>query len=103
MTEVQPTLRWKPNAVSKVRDLREATTSTNFPNVQEAFRAVDQRRGKNVVLLTRTSVGWTIFEYAGSSACKVNFKELQISGLPLGGDPLSPQTYIIDGKDRVSR
>jgi hypothetical protein len=101
--EAQPTLRWKPNAVSKAKELGTATTSTNFPDIQEAFHAVAQRKGKNVILLTRTSVGWTIFEYVGSSACKVNFKELQINGLPLGGDPLSPQTYIIDSKDRVSR
>ncbi|KFZ24503.1 hypothetical protein V502_01019 [Pseudogymnoascus sp. VKM F-4520 (FW-2644)] len=101
--EAQPTLLWKSNALSKVKDLKSATTNSQFTNLLEAFDAVDQRRGKNVILLTRTSVGWTIFEYVGSSACKVNFKKFRINGLPLGGDPISPQTYIIAGKDRVSR
>jgi len=101
--EPQPKLLWKPNALSNAKELGTATTSTKFPTLQEAFHAVDQRKGKNVILLTRNSDGWTVFEYVGSSACKINFKELHINGLPLGGDALSPQTYIIDGKDRVSR
>src|SRR2546421_7311006 len=98
-----PVLRWKPNELSKEKDLKSATTSPTFPTLNEALNAVDRHKGKNVVLLTRTSTGWIIFEYTGSSVCKVKFKGLKLGGLPLGGDPLIPQTYIFDGKDRFAR
>src|SRR5579871_1960313 len=98
-----PVLRWKPNWLSKEKDLKKVTTSTTFPTLKDALNEVDRRKGKNVVLLTRTATGWIVFEYVGSSICKVNFKKIILGGLPLGGDPLIPQTYIFDGKDRFSR
>ncbi|KAI9764310.1 MAG: hypothetical protein M1840_008528 [Geoglossum simile] len=101
-TADQPVLRWKPNALSKEKDLKSAT-SAQFPTLKEALAAVDRGKGKNVVLLTRTPAGWATFEYVGSPACKVEFKELRPGGLPLGGNPLLPQTYIFDGKDRFAR
>jgi len=98
-----PVLRWKPNVLSKGKSLKSATASPPFSTLKEALNAVDRRKGKNVVLLTRTSTGWTIFEYIGSSICKVKCERLMLGGLPLGGDPLIPQTYIFDGKDRFAR
>lgn len=98
----QPVLRWKPNALSKVKELNSMTKSTPFTTLNEALGALNRRKGKDVVLLTRTPTGWIIFEYIGSSACKVEFKKLILGGLPLGGDPLIPQTYIFDGKDRFA-
>ena len=102
-TTVSPVLRWKPNRLSKERDLKSVPSNLSFPTLREALNAVEQRRGKNVVLLTRTATGWIIFEYVGSSFCKVKFRRLTLGGLPLGGDPLVPQTYIFDGKDRFAR
>src|SRR5215469_3857244 len=102
-TAAPPVLRWKPNRLSKEKDLKSVTTSPAFPTLKEALNGVDRRRGKNVVLLTRTSTGWIIFEYTGFSLCKVKFKRLKLGGLPLGGDPLLPQTYIFDGKDCFAR
>lgn len=98
----QPVLRWKPKMLSKEKDLKRATASARFSTLKEALDAVDRHKGKNVVLLTRTPTGWTTFEYIGSSAWKVEFKKLILGGLPLGGDPLIPQTYIFDGKDRFA-
>jgi hypothetical protein len=97
-TPVQPALLWKPNAVSKAKELKAAGASAPFATVQEALTALDQRKGKNVALLTRTSAGWIVFEYVGSAICKVKIKRLLLGGLPLGGNPLVPQTYILDGK-----
>src|SRR5436190_1022246 len=98
MSAQQPLLRWKPNALRHEKDLKSATASTPFTTMNEALNAIDGRKKNNVILLTRTTLGWTISEYIGPSVCKVNFKELRLGGLPLGGDPLAPQTYIVDGK-----
>jgi hypothetical protein len=98
-----PVLRWKPNALRAEKDLRSASPGTQFATLNEALNAIDRRRGKNVILLTRRRVGWTTYEYIGPTLCKVNFRELRLGGLPLGGDPLAPQTYIVDGKDRFAR
>jgi hypothetical protein len=35
--------------------------------------------------------------------CRVKFQELQISDLPLGGDPLEPKTYLLDRKGAFAR
>ncbi|KAI9858808.1 MAG: hypothetical protein M1813_007275 [Trichoglossum hirsutum] len=99
----QPVLHWKPNSLLSGKDLKSATVSAQFATMVEALAATDRRKGKNVVLVTRIPAGWVTYEYVGSSACKVNFKELHLGGLPLGGDPLTPQTYIIDGKARFAR
>jgi hypothetical protein len=98
-----PVLSWKPNPISKEKDLKSVTKSSTFPTLKEALNSLDQHKGKNVVLLTRTATGWIIFEYVGTSIFKVNFQKLTLGGLPLGGDPLIPQTYIFDGKDRFAR
>lgn len=103
MSAQQPVLRWKPNALRSEKDLKSATTSTPFATLNEALNAIDRRKGKNVIVLTRRSLGWTTSEYIGPSVCKVNFKKLRLGGLPLGGDPLAPQTYIVDGKNRFAR
>jgi L-gulono-1,4-lactone dehydrogenase len=97
-----PVLRWKPNVLSKEKGLKIAT-SAPFPTLKEALAAVDRGAGKNVVLLTRTPTGWATFEYVGSPVCKVEFKKVRLGGLPLGGNPLLPQTYIFDGKDCFTR
>ncbi|KAH0545461.1 hypothetical protein FGG08_000462 [Glutinoglossum americanum] len=99
----QPVLRWKPNALFSEKDLKSATTSAHFATLIEALGIIDRSKEKNVVLVTRTPVGWTTYEYIGSSACKVDFRELRLGGLPLGGNPLLPETYIVDGKGRFSR
>ncbi|KAH0562439.1 hypothetical protein GP486_002878 [Trichoglossum hirsutum] len=99
----QPVLRWKPNSLFSSKDLKSAAASAQSTTLKEALDAVDKRKAKNVVMVTRVPSGWVTYEYVGSSACKVNFKELLLGGLPLGGDPLAPQTYIVDGKARFAR
>ncbi|KAI9763843.1 MAG: hypothetical protein M1839_006126 [Geoglossum umbratile] len=99
----RPVLRWKPNALSQEKDLKSVAAGALFSTLKEALYAAELRKGKDVVLLTRAPAGWATFEYLGSPACKVQFKELRLGGLPLGGDPLRPHTYIFDGKDRYGR
>jgi hypothetical protein len=101
-TPVQPTLRWKPNALFKGKDLKTGGASATHTTLQEALNALDRHKGRNTALLTRTSAGWIILEYIGSSICKVKFKRLVLGGLPLGGDPLVPQTYIFDGNNSLA-
>ena len=101
-TPVHPTLRWKPNARFNGKDLKTGGASATFTTLQEALNALDRCKGKNVALLTRTSAGWIILEYIGSSICRVKFRRLVLGGLPLGGDPLVPQTYIFDGNNSLA-
>jgi hypothetical protein len=98
-TPVHPMLRWKPNPISKAKDLRNASASEAFPTLLEALPVQQASQGKNITLLTRTSTGWIIFGYVGSPICKVKLNRLVLGGLPLGGDPLEPQTYIFNGKN----
>ena len=45
---------------------------------------------------------WTLFEYKRVPLCAVEFKDLKIGNLPLGGDPLEPKTYLLDGKRKFA-
>jgi hypothetical protein len=54
--------------------------------------------GKHVHLITRMASHWALFGYEGA----VKFKHLEIGNLPLGGDPLEPKTYVLDGKRKFA-
>lgn len=97
-----PHLRWKAT-LRKERPLERLGNGSEFPTLTEVFDFIAQRKGGRVLVFTRTPDGWTIYEYKGFWLCKVDFKELQIAGLPLGGDPLTPHTYIVDGRGRLAR
>jgi FAD binding domain/D-arabinono-1,4-lactone oxidase len=99
----RPVLQWKPNALSNGKNLKSKGSGISLLTLDEALDELNRRKGANVVLLTRTITGWVVFEYIGSSVCKVGFRRLELGGLPLGGDPLVPQTYIFDGKDELSQ
>ena len=99
---LHPPLNWKPALLSQ-RPLKPVKNSSTLPTLNDAFNLVDLRKGKGVFLVTRVSNGWAIFEYAKFLICKVNFNELRIGGLPLGGDPLNPHTYIVDVGGHIAR
>jgi len=64
---------------------------------------VDRRhRKRNVTLVTRRAAGWVAFEYVGTWPQRVAFREVRIGNLPLGGDPLAPQTYLVDSRGRFA-
>jgi FAD/FMN-containing dehydrogenase len=98
-----PVLRWKPNLIAKEKTLKGISTSEQSSTLREAIDAAFRHKGKDAVLITRSSSGWTISHYEGSTICKVGFDKLRLGGLSLGGDPLVPQTYIFDGNDRLAR
>ena len=106
MTEGQPLphprLKWKP-ALLRERPLKPVKKSTVLPTSNDAFDFVDLRKGKGIFLVTRISTGWAIFEYKALFLCAVNFATLQLGGLPLGGDPLNPHTYVVDSRGNIGR
>jgi len=97
-----PQLNWKP-LLLKVRPLEPVKKSSTFPTLKDAFTFTDLRKGKGIFLVTRVSNGWAIFEYATFLICEVSFAKLRIGGLPLGGNPLEPQTYIIDTGGHIAQ
>jgi len=97
-----PVLKWKP-PLGHEKPLKPVKKSSVFPTLNDAFNFVDLRKGKGVFLVTRMPNGWAIFEYAAFLICKVDFAELRIGGLPLGGDPIHPHTYVIDSRGRIAR
>lgn len=76
---------------------------TSHSTLQEGLDALDPRKGEGVFVVTRSPKGWFTFEYPNNLICKVGFKRIDIAGLPLGGDPFAPQTYVIDGRDHLSQ
>src|SRR5271154_5902400 len=62
-----------------------------------------KEKGFSSLHVCRPVTGWAIFEYAKFLICKVDFAKLRIGGLPLGGDPLEPQTYIVDSGRHIAR
>ena len=97
-----PILRWKQTMLSKGKDLRGIGNAKRHSTLKEALDVVNLHKGKAVFVVTRSPRGWLTFEYLNNSVCKVGFKGLDIAGLPLGGDPFAPQTYVIDGCDHFS-
>lgn len=95
-----PVLHWKPKALAE-RTLRATTTNLRFDTLTHALDGVDRRRGKNVFLVSRAPSEWVAFEYVVKTICSVHYRELRIGGLPLGGNPLAPQTYIVDSRKRI--
>ena len=97
-----PQLNWKP-VLRHERPLKPVKKSSILPTLRDAFKFVDLRKGKGIFLVTRVSEGWVIFEYARFLICKVDFDEIRIGGLPLGGNPFAPQTYIVNSKGHIAR
>jgi len=98
-----PKLMWKPHLFSHLRKLKTANPSVSFTTLKDAFNSAYRRGRGNVVLVTRMEVSWTTYEYIGSSPFGVGFKDLAIGGLPLGGMPFAPQTYVIDGRGHIAQ
>lgn len=100
--EDKPKLRWKPNFGGE-RILKRRGEGRHFATLREALEFVDRRKWNDVLVVTRMSNGWTIYEYPGLFFCKIHFKQLRIAGLPLGGDPLTPHTYIVDSGGNLAQ
>jgi FAD binding domain/D-arabinono-1,4-lactone oxidase len=99
----RPELRWKPKTSFHEKKLKSAATYPLFATLKDALNAADRRHKKrNVTLVTRKATGWAAFEYLGTWPCRVAFSQVRIGNLPLGGDPLAPQTYLIDGRGRFA-
>lgn len=97
----QPRLIWKPSLLHE-KPLEPASKPTFSATLKEAFAIADHRKGK-IVLVTRMSDGWGVFKYKGNMFCKVDFDNIQLGGLPLGGNPLNPNTYIINSRGQIAR
>jgi FAD/FMN-containing dehydrogenase len=96
-----PVLHWKLKALAE-RTLRANTANLRFDTLTHALDWVNRRRGKNIFLVSRAPSEWVAFEYVIKTICRVHYRELRIGGLPLGGNPLAPQTYIIDSRKRIT-
>ncbi|KAI9867664.1 MAG: hypothetical protein M1813_008464 [Trichoglossum hirsutum] len=99
-----PVLHWKSKASPSEKQLKP-TANSRHGTLGDAIGAAagKGKKNKNVCLITRTATDWALFEYKGSAGCKVEFKELKVGDLPLGGDPLEPKTYLLDGKGKFAR
>ncbi|KAH9204702.1 hypothetical protein DL95DRAFT_495037 [Leptodontidium sp. 2 PMI_412] len=99
-----PTLYWKSKASHSEKPLKP-NSSSEHETLEDALAAATGkgRKNKNVYLVTRMASYWALFEYKGSTVCRVKLQELQIGDLPLGGDPLEPNTYLLDGKGAFAR
>jgi hypothetical protein len=96
----QPELRWKSKFCEK--SLGRAAESSLCATLKEAFEIIDRRKGM-ILLVTRMPRGWAVFTYKGKLLCKVDFDKILLGGLPLGGNPLNPNTYIVNGRGNVAR
>ena len=97
----QPQLFWKPPLYHE-KALESSARPSFHATLKEAFDAVDRRRGK-ILLVTRMFDKWGVFQYKGPLVCKPDFDNILLKGLPLGGNPLNPNTYIINGAGEVAR
>ena len=95
-----PLIIWKP-AFGKEKPLENAGEPTFHTTLKEAFDVVNNPKGK-ICLVTRMRNGWGVFEYKDKAICKVTFDKIRVPGLPLGGDPLNPKTYIFDSRGSVA-
>jgi hypothetical protein len=99
-----PILHWKSKASPSEKQLKPAVNSQHDTLKDALDTATGKgRRKKNVHLVTRMASYWALFEYRGSAVCTVKYQELQVGNLPLGGDPLEPKTYMLDGKGNFAR
>lgn len=98
-----PILHWKSKASSSAKALKPAVNS-QYDTLGDALDAAigNPKKDRNVYLITRMASHWALFEYKGAAVCVVRFQELRIGNLPLGGDPLKPKTFLVDGKRRFA-
>jgi FAD/FMN-containing dehydrogenase len=99
-----PILHWKSWASRSEKQLKPVVNSQHDTLEDALDTATGKRKKKrNVCVVTRMASHWALFEYKGSAVCKVKFRELQIGNMPLGGDPLQPETYLLDGKGKIAK
>jgi len=110
-----PRLRWRPRSYLCELTLKP-TTISYYSDVDSLREAVSKRSGREVFLITRIraspyapsssavptsatseppTVTWTIFKYRNRTFFQVPFQKIRLDGLPLGGHPLTPWTYIL--------
>src|SRR6266536_3300475 len=99
-----PILHWKSKASPSEKPLKPAVNSQH-ETLKDALDTATGtgRKSRNVYVVTRMASYWALFEYKRSMVCRVEFPELQIGNLPLGGDPLEPKTYLLDSKGAFAR
>jgi L-gulono-1,4-lactone dehydrogenase len=104
-----PPLKWKPNKLHCEMTLKP-TTITRYSSLEAIKAAIAARPKAAVYVITRTRAttpegtqerNWTILAYQNTSIHKVHFQKIRIEGLPLGGSPTSPCTYIAGTDDRL--
>jgi len=93
----QPLLHWKPS-LSHETPLDRGAAPSFAHAIKEAFEIVDRGK-KEISLVTRVSDGWGVFKYKEPLLGKPDFNNIRLGGLPLGGNPLIPNTYVIAGGD----
>lgn len=86
----------------KEKSLESCRAGTIYTTLKQAVDAVDAVKGTHVFIITRVSQGWITFRYA-CGPLKPAFDEFIIGGLPLGGDPIAPQTYVVVGRKRFAK
>lgn len=112
-----PRLRWRPRPYLWEVDIRPTSVSLHA-DLQSLRDAVAKRSRNEVYLITRMRLSpsvpsgtpsssstteqprapvptWVIFKYRSSNFQRVVFQKVRLEKLPLGGNPITPWTYIL--------
>lgn len=112
-----PRLRWRPRPYLWEVDLRPTSVSL-YADLDSLRDAMSEHSRNEVFLITRMRLPpspsssntssskltgqpsdpvptWVVFKYRSTNAYRVVFQKVRLDGLPLGGSPITPWTYIL--------
>lgn len=112
-----PCLRWRPRPYLWEVDIQPTSVSLHA-DLQSLRGAVAKRSRNEVYLITRMRLSpsspsaalsssnvkkqpsapvptWVVFKYRSSNVYRVVFQKVRLQKLPLGGNPITPWTYIL--------
>ncbi|KAL2111796.1 hypothetical protein VUR80DRAFT_9276 [Thermomyces stellatus] len=110
-----PRLRWRPRPYLWEVDIQPTSVSLHA-DLQSLRAAVAKRSRNEVYLITRMRLSpsssapsssgvdkepsapvptWVIFKYRSRNVYRVAFQKVRLEKLPLGGNPITPWTYIL--------
>lgn len=109
-----PRLRWRPRPYLWEVDVRPTSISLHA-DLQSLHEAVAKRSRNEVYLITRMRLSpsspsatlssktrpsapvptWVVFKYRSHNVYRVVFQNVRLERLPLGGNPITPWTYIL--------